>query len=127
MVLIIQELISLFISNSPAPIILRAKLTIGVPLAGTPPVSRTLRSPSDFFVLQVKQFLPSTKSKTLTLLGFSDADWGNDLVDRRSTIGQCVYLGDNLVSWNSKKQHSVSKSSTESEYRSLTSVAVEII
>ncbi|KAL5549710.1 hypothetical protein UlMin_004941 [Ulmus minor] len=67
------------------------------------------------------------KSEMLTLTGFSDADWGNDLVDRRSTTGHCVYLGDNLVSWNSKKQHSVSRSSTESEYRSLASVAAEII
>ena len=32
------------------------------------------------------------KSEMLTLTGFSDADWGNDLVDRRSTTGHCVYL-----------------------------------
>ena len=40
----------------------------------------------------------------LTLTAFSDADWGLDLDDRKSVSGYCNYLGDNLVSWSSKKQ-----------------------
>ncbi|KAL5565260.1 hypothetical protein UlMin_028424 [Ulmus minor] len=59
------------------------------------------------------------KSNTLSLTGFCDADWGNDLCDRRSTTGYCIYLSRSVVSWSSRKQHVVSRSSTESEYRSL--------
>ncbi|KAL5569690.1 hypothetical protein UlMin_026265 [Ulmus minor] len=37
-------------------------------------------------------------SKTLSLTGYCDADWGNDLDNRRSTTCYCIYLGDNVVS-----------------------------
>ena len=47
----------------------------------------------------------------LVLEGFSDADWANNLYDRRSTTGQCIYLGGNLLNWCSRKQKVVSKSS----------------
>ncbi|KAL5566172.1 hypothetical protein UlMin_029336 [Ulmus minor] len=43
------------------------------------------------------------RSETLNLTGFCDADWGNDLCDRRSTTSYCIYLGRNVVSWSSKK------------------------
>ncbi|KAL5578140.1 hypothetical protein UlMin_019839 [Ulmus minor] len=56
---------------------------------------------------------------TLALTGYCDADWGNDLDNRRSTTSYCIYLGNSLVSWSSKKQPVVSCSSTEVEYRSL--------
>ncbi|KAA3478120.1 Cysteine-rich RLK (RECEPTOR-like protein kinase) 8 [Gossypium australe] len=46
------------------------------------------------------------------------ASWGNDLDDRCSTSGFCIFLGENPISWGSKKQHVVS-CSTEAEYRSL--------
>ena len=44
----------------------------------------------------------------------------------RSTSGFCVYLGNNLVSWLAKKQQSVSRSSTEAEFRSLAALVAEI-
>nr|CAN78706.1 hypothetical protein VITISV_028658 [Vitis vinifera] len=53
-------------------------------------------------------------SETMNLVGFYDADWGSDVDDRRSTSGHCVFLGKSLVSWSSKKQHAISRSSTES-------------
>ncbi|KAL5561759.1 hypothetical protein UlMin_031506 [Ulmus minor] len=51
--------------------------------------------------------LPTPMVSSLKLTA-SD-DWGNDLCDRRSTTGYCFYLGNNVVSWSSKKQHVVSR------------------
>uniref|UniRef100_A0A2N9H8A2 Integrase catalytic domain-containing protein n=1 Tax=Fagus sylvatica TaxID=28930 RepID=A0A2N9H8A2_FAGSY len=55
----------------------------------------------------------------LTLSVYSDADWAGDPDDRRSTSGLLVYLGSNPITWSAKKQATVSRSSTESEYRAL--------
>ncbi|KAH9647735.1 retrovirus-related pol polyprotein from transposon RE1 [Citrus sinensis] len=57
---------------------------------------------------------------------FSDSDWACDHDDRKSVAGFAVYLGPNLVSWSSKKQAVVSRSSTEAEYRSLAHAASEV-
>ncbi|XP_070667334.1 uncharacterized mitochondrial protein AtMg00810-like [Malus domestica] len=62
----------------------------------------------------------------LDLHAFSDADWAGDPNDRRSTTGLVVYIGPNPISWSSKKQNTVSRSSTEAEYRALSSTAAEI-
>uniref|UniRef100_A0A3Q7I1U2 Reverse transcriptase Ty1/copia-type domain-containing protein n=1 Tax=Solanum lycopersicum TaxID=4081 RepID=A0A3Q7I1U2_SOLLC len=58
----------------------------------------------------------------LELRGFSDSDWANDKNDRKSTSG---FLGPNLISWCTKKQPKVSRSSTEAEYRALALLAAE--
>ncbi|KAM1010062.1 hypothetical protein TB1_044704 [Malus domestica] len=62
----------------------------------------------------------------LNLHAFSDADWAGDPNDRRSTIGLVMFLGPNPISWSSKKQNTVSRSSTEAEYRALSSTSAEI-
>ena len=54
-----------------------------------------------------------------SLIAYSNTDWVGCLDSRRSTSGFCVYLGDNLVSWSSKRQTTVSRSSAEAEYRVL--------
>ncbi|KAJ1698879.1 hypothetical protein LUZ63_007391 [Rhynchospora breviuscula] len=61
------------------------------------------------------------------LHAYSDSDWAGCPDDKRSTSAFCIYLGPNLVSWSSKKQPTVSKSSTEAEYRSLALAAAELI
>jgi hypothetical protein len=61
------------------------------------------------------------------LHGYCDADYGGDLVDRKSTTGYCTYLNDNLITWASKKQQTVALSSCESEYMAISEVAKEIM
>ncbi|MCV5003490.1 Ty1/Copia family ribonuclease HI, partial [Escherichia coli] len=51
-----------------------------------------------------------------SLVGFCDADWAGNAEDRKSTSGGCFFLGNNLVSWFSKKQNSISLSTAEAEY-----------
>jgi hypothetical protein len=62
----------------------------------------------------------------LTVTGYCDSDWGGDLVDRRSTTGYCVFVNDNLVSWNTKKQTTVATSSAEAEVMASAALVSEI-
>ncbi|CAM8889509.1 unnamed protein product [Rhodiola kirilowii] len=57
-----------------------------------------------------------TKDTNPHLVGYCDADWAGNAEDRKSTSGGCFFLGNNLVSWFSKKQNSISLSTAEAEY-----------
>ena len=66
-------------------------------------------------------------SASLQLRAYTDADWAGCPDTRRSTSGFCVYIGDSLVSWSSKRQAIVSRSSAEAEYRGVANVVAECI
>jgi hypothetical protein len=64
---------------------------------------------------------------SLDLCVYSDADWAGDPTDHCSTTGYCFLLGDSLISWRSKKQSVVARSSTEAEYRALADTTSELL
>ena len=64
--------------------------------------------------------------ETIGLTGYSDADWACDIDDRKSIGAYCIFLCNNLVSWSSKKQAIVAKSSTKSEYQALSAASSEL-
>ena len=75
----------------------------------------------------LRLFFPSTSDSTL--VGETDADWSGDVNDRRSTKGYYFRLGDSggSVSWQVKKQPTVSLSSCEAEYQGLAAAVQEAI
>lgn len=67
------------------------------------------------------------RQTTPFLHAYSDADWAGNHDDRTSTTAYIVYLGGNAISWSSRKQRSVSRSSTEAEYRAVAATAAELL
>jgi hypothetical protein len=71
--------------------------------------------------------LQINSSSPTSLTVYSDAEWAGCPDTRRSTSGYCVYLGDNIISWSSKRQVTVSRSSAEAEYRSVAHAVAEAV
>ena len=86
-------------------------------------------------VKRILRYLQGTRSYGLVftgesrdaLLGFSDSDWAGDIVTRRSVSGYVFQLGQSTISWCSKRQQTVAKSSTEAEYVALSIATQEVI
>ncbi|WVZ76333.1 hypothetical protein U9M48_024316 [Paspalum notatum var. saurae] len=68
-----------------------------------------------------------SSGSSLFLRGFSDADHAGCRIDRKSTSGTCQLLGTSLVSWSSRKQASVSLSTTEAEYIAAASCCSQLL
>ncbi|GKD31583.1 ribonuclease H-like domain-containing protein [Tanacetum coccineum] len=64
-------------------------------------------------------------SSTTDLVAYSYADWAGCPTTRRSTFVYCVFLGNNLLSWSSKRQPTLSRSSAEAEYRGISNAVAE--
>lgn len=91
------------------------------------------RQPHLHALKRIIRYLKGTKAQGLQLFkgtdnnmtAYSDADWGGCPDTRRSTSGYCVYLGANLISWSSKRQPTVSRSSAEAEYKGVANTVAE--
>jgi histone deacetylase 1/2 len=86
-------------------------------------VKRTLR----YIKGTLQTGLQIRKSPSTGISIFTDADWAGCEDDRRSTGGYAVFVGPNLISWSSKKQPTISRSSTEAKYKALANGTAEAI
>ncbi|XP_051228809.1 uncharacterized mitochondrial protein AtMg00810-like [Lolium perenne] len=85
-------------------------------------VKRILR-----YIRGTMDFGLSLHASTATdIVAYSDADWAGCPDTRRSTSGYCVYFGPSLISWSSKRQPTVSRSSAEAEYRAVANAVAEV-
>ncbi|XP_045539389.1 secreted RxLR effector protein 161-like [Papilio machaon] len=86
------------------------------------------------YAKRILKYLQKTKHYCLTfsktdigLTGFVDADWASDSLDRKSYTGFCFVMNGCVISWQSRKQKTVSLSSTEAEYVALSEAAREAV
>ena len=101
-------------------------------------VSQFMQAPRHFHLVaicHIIQYLRGTSNHGLffpcgspiRLNAFSDSDWAGYSDTRHSVTGWCMFLEESLISWKSKKQDRMSKSSTEAEYRAMSTACSEIV
>ncbi|XP_058724364.1 phospholipid-transporting ATPase 2-like isoform X1 [Vicia villosa] len=101
-------------------------------------VSQFMHCPKEIHlqaVHRIMQYLKGTPGRGIlfkrngntTLEAYTDADYAGSIVDRRSTTGYCTFLGGNLVTWRSKKQNVVARSSAEAEFRAMAQGICELL
>jgi hypothetical protein len=64
-------------------------------------------------------------SSTTSLVAYSDTGWASCPTTRKSTSGYCVFLSNNILSWSSERQPTLSRSSVEVEYRGVANAVAE--
>lgn len=101
-------------------------------------VSQFMYRPSDEHMEAVYRILRYLKScpgkgvlfernENLEISGYTDADWAGDQTDRKSTSEYFMFVGNSLVSWRSKKQKVVARSSSEAEFRGMACGVCELL
>ncbi|XP_035548665.1 uncharacterized mitochondrial protein AtMg00810-like [Juglans regia] len=100
-------------------------------------LSQYMANPTDTHLLtahKVLKYLKGTpgqglllpRSSSFQLEAYCDSDWASCPDTRRSVSGYCIFLGSSMISWKSKKQSVVSRSSAEAEYRSMAAACSEL-
>ncbi|KAH9725530.1 protein kinase domain-containing protein [Citrus sinensis] len=93
------------------------------------------RKPHLDVAYKILAFLKSSPGKGILLSSnssfqieaYCDSDWGGCVTTRRSVTVYCVFLGESPISWKSKKQATVARSTAEAEYRAMASATCELI
>ena len=108
---------------------------------GTSILSRRVENPREADWVEVKRifrYLKGTRHKKLllgvtsekeniNLIVYVDADWGGDVIDRKSNTGYCIKFMGSTITWTSRKQSLVTLSSTEAEYVALSEAMKETL
>ncbi|GKE24984.1 ribonuclease H-like domain-containing protein, partial [Tanacetum coccineum] len=100
-------------------------------------IDKFMHKPLRFHIkiaLKVLRYLKSNHRKGVhivkqpkaSLEAFVDADWAKCLATKKSVTGFCIKINGSLISWKSKKQHTLAKSSAKAEYRAMASVTSEV-
>jgi hypothetical protein len=101
-------------------------------------VSQFMHSPNEVHmnavhrILRYLKFAPGkglmfSKHGHLEVEGYTDADWEGSITDQKSTSGYFTFVGGNLITWRSKKQNVVARSSAEAEYRAMSHGVCELL
>ncbi|XP_028782965.1 uncharacterized protein LOC114739076 [Neltuma alba] len=107
------------------------------PSFATQQLSQFMSDPRDIHLQAAHRVLTYLKSSPAASLflsltsdlksrSFGDSDWTSCIDTRRSVTGFAVFIGSSLISWKAKKQSTVSRSSSEAEYRALASTTCEL-
>ncbi|XP_024039345.1 uncharacterized protein LOC112097978 [Citrus clementina] len=101
-------------------------------------VSQFMHSPYEGHleaVYRILRYLKDTPGKGLyfkkrvqrTIEAYTDADWAGSVIDRKSTSGYCTFVWGSLITWRSKKQSVVARSSAEAEHRTMAHGVCEML
>ncbi|GJV77506.1 ribonuclease H-like domain-containing protein [Tanacetum coccineum] len=85
------------------------------------------RTDLSYAVQQVCLYMHDPREQHFTALkfGYTDADRAGCPFTRRSTSGYYMFLGNNLLSWSAKRQHTISRSSAKAKYQGVANVVAE--